>query len=215
MKTLLLSLIVLTLALPSSSDARERPRSVKIGQMTLVPAPEHTRVSMTGSERLLAPSGNVIYTVDGIPLDLVVVYGGFAEGRALGSRRSAFGARDSTQFKASWSPEEIMGMYEELLRPGGASPFARKEISLVAFGGVPGFKCDFAYERSGAVSMRGVAYGAVVDKRLYLIVYSAPATYFFEKRLPQMEALVSSIEFSTTGKGSEKTKDDKSDEDRD
>jgi len=214
MKTSLALLLIVTLGFPLSGDARERSRSVKVGQMTFVPAPEHTRVSLTGPERFLAPSGNLIYTVDGITLDLVIVYGGFPEGRALGSRRLSLD-RDPPQFKASMSPEQIMGMYEEALRLEGASPFKRKAVSATVFGGVPGFKCEFAYERGTGFLMRGLAYGAIVDKRLYLIVYSAPATYFFEKRLPQMESLVGSIQISSTGKASGKATEDKADEVRD
>jgi hypothetical protein len=189
--------------LPFSSDARDQTR--RFGPWIYAPASEYTRVAARGPERLLLPSANAAYSVDGLTLDLVVIYGGLPEGRAL-RRDRLLEESNLPTFKASMTPDEILGLYEALLKPGGISEFT-VDSKLQQVGGVSGFRSEFSFLRPGGVRMKGLAYGAVVNQRLNLIIYSAPATYYFQKRLPLFESTINAIRAAPV-RGAATTSDD-------
>ena len=56
-----------------------------------------------------------------------------------------------------------------------------------------GFRCEFAVIRKiDDVRLRGMAYGAVRDGRLYLISYTAPRLGFYAKYVARAEAIARS-----------------------
>lgn len=135
-----------------------------------------------------APGASEIWTAEGMPLDVLAFYIGVREGESLGrvlERR----AKPLPPFRASMTPHEILELYELLITQDG-SAFKLGQLTPHHFGGADGFRFEFALTRKrDGLGLSGVAYGAVVGKRLTLMTYSAPRMHYFAKYLPRVEAM--------------------------
>jgi hypothetical protein len=128
------------------------------------------------------------WTAEGVTLDMILFYVGVADGHALGARADA--AR-MPAFRAGMLPHDIVELYEAMVAHDGGG-FELERLAPAQFGGVPGFVFEHTTTaRSGPV-LRGLAYGAVVDGRLYLMSYTAPAAHFYAKHLASVQALAAS-----------------------
>lgn len=128
------------------------------------------------------------WTAEGVTLDMVLFYAGIADGGALGARAD----KDNLPlFRAGMLPHDIVELYEAMVaRDGGA--FRLERLAPASFGGARGFVFEHRTTPRSGPELRGRAYGAVVDGRLYLISYTAPEGYFYAKHLAAVEALAAS-----------------------
>jgi hypothetical protein len=58
--------------------------------------------------------------------------------------------------------------------------------------GYPGFQFDFEHLDSDELWRKGRAVGAVIDGRLYLLLYDATRSHYYASALPDFEAIASS-----------------------
>jgi hypothetical protein len=73
------------------------------------------------------------------------------------------------------------------------SVFALKRVAPGRFGDQPGFRFEHTITRkSDNVLLKGVGQGAVVKGKLYLVAFTAPSIYYFDRHLPQVEPLMAS-----------------------
>jgi hypothetical protein len=92
------------------------------------------------------------------------------------------------------TPGEIVELYEQMVTQDG-SAFALKRVAPGRFGGQPGFRFEHTITRkSDNVLLKGVAQGAVVKDKLYLVAFTAPSIYYFDRHAPQVEPLLASAE---------------------
>lgn len=135
------------------------------------------------------------WTAEGVTLDMVLFYAGIADGDTLGAR----GDRDNLPvFRAGMLPHDIVDLYEAMVsRDGGA--FRLERLAPAAFGGAPGFLFEHRTTPRTGTALRGRAYGAVVDGRLYLISYTAPEGHFYAKHLAAVEAIAASARIRRLG----------------
>lgn len=160
------------------------PGQVSLGAMSVEPVSAWNKPGgKTG--------GRVVWTQQGIYLDRITFIDGIRDGKPL----FAFGKRaEFGLFRAAMLPNEVMELTESslaklhnsaLVETGGLRP--------APFGGAPGFRFDYHYVSAMDVPMKGLAAGAVVEGRLYLILYEAPETHYFEAGLPEAEAVIQSV----------------------
>lgn len=129
-----------------------------------------------------------IWTSDGLPLDTLIFYVGVREGEALVVPPTG-SARKPPAFRAGMGPNEIVELYETSITQDG-SAFKLDRLAPATFGGASGFRFEFTMVRkSDDVTLRGVAQGAVVKGRLYLVAFRATRAHYFAKHLPRAEAL--------------------------
>lgn len=132
-----------------------------------------------------------IWTSDGLPLDTLIFYVGMREGEAL-VVPPAGTTRKPPAFRASMGPNEIVELYETSITQDG-STFKLDRLAPAPFAGASGFRFEFTMVRkSDDVTLRGVAQGAVVKGRLYLVAFRATRAHYFAKHLPRAEALMRS-----------------------
>lgn len=135
-----------------------------------------------------APGATEIWTAEGIPLDVLAFYIGVREGDSLGRIIERRG-KPLPPFRASMTPHEIAELYELLVTQDG-SAFKLERLAPYAFGGAEGFRFEYSLTRKhDSLALLGVGYGAVVDKRLTLMTFSAPRTHYFPMLLPRIEAV--------------------------
>ena len=168
-----------------------RAREVKVGndQLAVTPPREWNRISARLFEDIAAVED---WTQNGPYLDGISFVTGLKDGKALVVQRR----RDDRQvpkFRANMTAPEIAAMIESLFRVrGGAVDFRTTSLAPRTFLGVNGFQHDFEHLDSDEVRRRGRAVGAVVDGKLYLILYDAARSHYYNASLPDFEAVVNS-----------------------
>jgi hypothetical protein len=92
---------------------------------------------------------------------------------------------------------EIPEFYESSTRLAlDTSVFAITSTEPATMSGYPAIKFTFEYAFADSpLKRRGVAMGTMVVGKLYLIVFDGPATYFFERDLAEVEAIMASAVF--------------------
>lgn len=132
------------------------------------------------------------WTQNGPYLDGISFVTGLKDGKALVYQRR----RDDRQvpkFRSNMTPPEIAAMVESLFRVrGGAIDFTTTSLTPRPFLGANGFQHDFEHLDSDEVRRKGRAVGAIVDGKLYLILYDAARSHYFNASLPDFEAIVAS-----------------------
>jgi hypothetical protein len=132
------------------------------------------------------------WTQNGPYLDGISFVTGLKDGKALVYQRS----RDNRQvpkFRSNMTPLEITAMIESLFRVrAGAVDFKTVALSPRSFMGYNGFQYDYEHLDSDEVRRKGRAVGAVIDGRLYLILFDAARSHYYGALLPDFEAVVNS-----------------------
>ena len=138
----------------------------------------------------VAPGAAEVWTQDGVTLDALAFFVGVAQGETLGR---AIAGKKLPQFRSTMTPGEIVELYEQMVTQDG-SAFALKRVAPGRFGDQPGFRFEHTITRkSDNVLLKGVGQGAVVKGKLYLVAFTAPSIYYYDRHLPQIEPLIASV----------------------
>jgi len=183
----------------ATGDIDAADRTDRVRSLSYSVAPVYTR--LRAEARYFTPGASAVYSIDGLTLDLVAVFTAM-EGGPLGTK-----LRDDLPmtFRSSMSPAEIATLHDALVTQPGAvfASFKVGAIEPATLAGVPGFRYQFQLLRKDGLQLSGIAYGAVVSDRLYLITYAAPA-YYFEKNLPMAEGMAKSAKLGRARRGAAK-----------
>jgi hypothetical protein len=132
-----------------------------------------------------------VWSLDGPLLNRLDFFAGIAPGEPLARERNK-NREPLPKFKAAMRAPEIAELIERTLRiTEGAPDFVVETVAPVAFAGDQGFRLRFRYTK-GELVRRGEARGRVVDGKLYLITYAAPALYYFDTGLARATAIMDS-----------------------
>jgi len=166
-----------------------RAKEVRVGDdsVAVTPPREWNRISASLFEDIADVED---WTQNGPYLDGISFVTGLKDGKALVRQRS----RDDRQvpkFRSNMTTPEIAAMVESLFRVrGGAVDFKTISLAPRPFLGANGFQYDFEHLDSDEVWRRGRAVGAVVDGQLYLILFDAARSHYYNASLPDFEAIV-------------------------
>jgi len=137
----------------------------------------------------VAPGAAEVWTQDGITLDALAFFVGVTQGETLGR---AISGKKLPQFRSTMTPGEIVELYEQIVMQDG-SAYALKRVAPGRFGDQPGFRFEHTITRkSDNVLLKGVGQAAVVKGKLYLVAFTAPSIYYYDRYLPQVEPLMAS-----------------------
>lgn len=168
-----------------------RAREVRVGDNSLAVTPprEWNRIS----SRIFTDVRDVEdWTQNGPYLDGINFVSGLKDGKELVYQRRRED-RQVPKFRSNMTAPEIAAMIESLFRVrGGAVDFRTTSLAPRSFLGANGFQHDFEHLDSDEVRRRGRAVGAVIDGKLYLILYDAARSHYFNASLPDFEAVVNS-----------------------
>ena len=168
-----------------------RPKEVRVGDdsMAVTPPREWNRISA----RIFTDIRDVEdWTQNGPYLDGISFVTGLKDGKALVYQRSQ-DDRQVPKFRSNMTPPEIAAILESLFRVrGGAVEYKTTALVPRPFLGVSGFQYDYEHLDSDEVRRKGRAVGAVVDGKLYLILFDAARSHYYGALLPDFEAIVQS-----------------------
>jgi len=176
-----------------SEYALVRPHQVNVGDgnMSVVaprPYNRHRRI-------LFADVPDVEdWTQNGPILDGISFVSGMKNNRELiRQRRSA--SQQVPRFRSDMTAPEIAAMLESLYRvKGGAVDLKTLSLKPRPFLGANGFQWDYEHLDGDELWRRGRAVGAVIDGKLYLILFDAARSHYYNALLPDFEAIVASAE---------------------
>lgn len=132
------------------------------------------------------------WTLNGPFLDGISFVSGLRNNRDL-IRQRRTESQQVPRFRSNMTPPEIAAMLESLFRVrGGAVDFRTLGIQPRPFMGYPGFQFDYEHLDNDELWRKGRAVGAVIDGRLYLILFDAARSHYYANALPDFEAIVAS-----------------------
>jgi hypothetical protein len=133
------------------------------------------------------------WTLDGLSLNDVTFYGGIANDTTL--FRDAKKKTDPLpRFSATMLAPDIAQLFESSYRVSiGTSLMTIDAIEPKNFAGHAGFHFAYSFVVQGEeVRRKGLADGAVIDGKLYMVTYEAPVIHYFDAGRTQAEALMES-----------------------
>lgn len=166
-----------------------KERRVGNRSLAVTPPREWNRIPSTWFDDISAVED---WTQNGTTLDGISFVTGLKDGKAL-VRQYRRDDRQVPKFRSNMTAPEIAAMVESLFRVrGGSVDFKMTNLAPRPFLGVGGFQMDFDHLDSDEVRRQGRAVGAVVDGRLYLILYDAARMHYYRASLADYEAIVAS-----------------------
>ena len=132
------------------------------------------------------------WTLNGPYLDGITFVSGLPAGEYLVRQRRS-DDRQVPKFRSDMTAPELAALLESAYRVrGGAVEFKTLSLEPRQFMGYPGFQFDFEHLDSDELWRKGRAVGAVIDGRLYLLLYDATRSHYYASALPDFEAIASS-----------------------
>ena len=194
-------LLIVALALPACSSlgggmgysdyssVPMRRVSVGNGNMTVVPPRPWNRHHAIIFADIPAVED---WTLNGPLLDGITFITGLRSGHFM-VRQSHQAEQQVPKFRSDMTPPEIAEMLEGLYRVrGGAVDFHTLSIEPRSFLGTSGFEFDFEHLDDDELWRKGRAVGAVVNGELYLVMFDAARSHYYDSGLPDFEAIVAS-----------------------
>ncbi|MCB2072393.1 MAG: hypothetical protein KDE49_01650 [Novosphingobium sp.] len=167
----------------------ERNQPVSVAQNTLSVTPREqwnqwTRRPIRKSE---------VWTRDGVSLNQIYFVAALAPGETL-FKDVAKKDRPLPKLGGSLQLTDIPDFFESSIRISlNTSVFELTGIEPATFAGRPGVKFTFEYAVEGtALRQRGMAAGTLVGDALYLIAYTAPSVFYYDRDLAEAEAIIAS-----------------------
>jgi len=135
-----------------------------------------------------------IWTMDGLPVDQLLVYAGVKDGQPINVVPRGSQAQP-VNFRSAMQPDEIVAMFDGMLSRNGAFKLVKLEPAI--FGGSKGLRFEYSLARkSDNVQLSGVGFAAVNEGELFAVIYLAPRLGFFARHQAEVEALARSAKIS-------------------
>ena len=161
------------------------------GNMTVVPPRPWNRHRAILFEDVPAVED---WTLNGPLLDGVTFITGLRSGHFMVRQRRTTD-QQVPKFRADMTPPEIAAMLESLYRVrGGAVDFHTLSIQPRPFLGTGGFQFDYEHLDGDELWRKGRAVGAVVGGQLYLVMFDAARSHYYDAALPDFESMVASAQ---------------------
>lgn len=191
------AMIAISLAWASAAQANSliaanRPARVAGSALSVTPTQEWNKLSWRPGR------STEVWTIDGDALNNLTYYGGIQNDRPI-LREIDRRNQPLPRFAANMLLLDIPTLLENSYRAGRAvRVFTISQVEPASFGGQSGVR--FAYEFVGAdeVRRRGEAQAAVVDGRLYLVTFEAPALHYFDVSIGAARQVMSSAAIRRT-----------------
>ena len=138
------------------------------------------------------------WTLNGPYLDGITFVTGLRNGKSLiRQRRTA--SQQVPVFRSNMTPPEIAAMIESLYRvKGGTVEFHTLSLQPRPFLGQNGFQLDYEHLDDDELWRRGRVVGAVINGELYMILFDAAKSHYYDAALPDFESVVASAELRRT-----------------
>jgi hypothetical protein len=186
------ALVGLLLAAPLCAAGRLKPAGVAtiVARSALTVTPDRAWNKGARPGRL-----SESWTLDGLTINELTFYGGIIDGKPLFREADKINA-PLPKFNKTMLPPDVATLLESSYRVAlGTSLMTIESIEPSTFAGAQGFKFSYSFAVSDEVKRRGVARGAVIGDKLYLITYEAPRIHYFDRDLESFNKIADSARF--------------------
>lgn len=138
-----------------------------------------------------------VWTADGDQLNMLLFFAGIANGQTLlPPPREGKKAKKLLAFRSDMTANEVKDVVEATLAHlMDSSIVETRNLRPAKFGGHGGYRFDFSLVGEDEVDRQGFAAGAVVDGKLYCMVFMGTRLYHYGLRLPDAERIFKSVKF--------------------
>jgi hypothetical protein len=197
------ALLIAVIALPACSSlgagegygfsdySRVNARRVNVGNgnMSVVPPKPYNRRRAVLFDDIPAVED---WTLNGPLLDGITFITGLRSGHFMVRQRRSTD-QQVPKFRADMTPPEIAAMLESLYRVrGGAVDFHTLSIQPRPFLDTNGFQFDYEHLDDDELWRKGRVVGAVVNGELYLVMFDAARSHYYDAGISDFEAIVAS-----------------------
>jgi hypothetical protein len=186
-------------AAPGTNAPRPLVSSVS-GTGNTLPATSRMTIDIAGPwNRMILPNAGPaqIWTMEGMPIDQLLVYAGLKDDQAIHGTSANTNAKvKAFKFRSTMQPDEIVALFEGMLtRDGSRFTLVKLEPSSfgIGIGTGTGFRFEFELvRRISNLTMRGVGYGTVSQGELFSMLYVAPRLNFYSRHIATVEKISAS-----------------------
>jgi hypothetical protein len=164
----------------------DRPAKVAKATLLVKPASAWNRSSARPSRR------SEVWTRDGINLNELSFYGAIAGGEPLFRQGWTEQSGKLPLFRADMLPTDLAEFFESSNRLIlQSSLFKMGKIEPATLGPHAGVRFGYSYATQGDdIDRRGEAVAAIVDGKLYMVNFIAPALHYFDANIREVRAMV-------------------------
>ena len=138
--------------------------------------------------------GIEIWTVHGSGLEAIYFADGIEDGDPFFEQRFGDDKKELPLFRGDMTANEAMEFVIDTLIISGAGEVRATDLRPNPFGAHGGFRFDIDYLGTTGLEGRGMVLGAVIDGKLYLMLYLAPAEHYFDTYGGPVERMIESLE---------------------
>lgn len=140
-----------------------------------------------------------VWTLDGPRLQYILFVKGIEDGgrifSAKASRRGASGKDTLPKFRKGMNLLEVGELFVASLARRGAQKIITAGFAPAEFGGKDGFRFTFTYRTTAGLNMRGIAAGALLGDKLFMVIYNGTEEFFFDRSKGDFEKILASLTF--------------------
>jgi len=139
-------------------------------------------------------SNGLVWTVDGLFLQRLDLFGGIEDGQAL---FEPSGAEEESlpAFHADMRESEIQEFVLDTLTQQGFVDVEAINLRPADIGGRKGFRFDLIMSTASGLQMKGLVAGVIVNDELNLVLYTGTRLHYFAVRQSAVEGIIKSITF--------------------
>jgi hypothetical protein len=131
-----------------------------------------------------------ILTIDGPLLNRLYLAEGLGAGEGL--LKAASKEQPAPTFQAKMSPNELVEFVSESVASMGYQRVSTKKLRPAKVGRTVAYRFDLEAQTESGLQLQGTAQVAVVEGKLYVVLYVAPAEHYFAATLPEVEGVMAS-----------------------
>jgi hypothetical protein len=187
----LLAFGLLVAATPVSSNMLVPPgprTGIAKSTLSATPASEWNRLSRNDGPN------TEVWTIDGDELDKVTFFGGILHGKPL-LREVDRKNHPLPKVKVNMLLTDVPTLLESTYRVRGVHQISIDAQEPAMIGTHKAIRFTYSFARDDDVARKGEGIGTLVDKKLYLVTYEAPALHFFDKDVEKYRALAATLSF--------------------
>ena len=156
-----------------------------LGEFSVEPQIEWSSLDRGGIE---------VWTVNGTGLQAIYFADGVEDGEPFFEQRFGESDKKLPLFRSPMTANEAMEFIVDTLSISGAGEVRATGLRPKKFGAHDGFRFGIDYIETSGLDARGIAHGAVIDGKLYVMIYLAPAEHYFDTYGGYVERMIDSLE---------------------
>ena len=134
-----------------------------------------------------------LWTVDGHYLQALRFLDGVGDGQSL--LETFVGQNpEMPPFRKDMRATEVQELVVDTLTKMGGGNVESSTLDPINFGSEPGFRFELSFLTEDGLEMDGLAAGAVIDEKLYLILYTGARQFYFQKYHSHVERVIGSVQ---------------------